>query len=289
MGGRGWLQSAAKVSYSFAMKPTPCRLSILALLLAITISACVTTPYTNRSQLIFLSEAEEAQLGVAAYNEVLAKADVATGKPLDVVRRVGERIARAADKPSYQWQFTVIDDPRTVNAFALPGGKVAVYTGLFPIAKDEAGLAAVMGHEVAHALARHGAERMSQGIVLQLGAVGLSAAMGGKDPALANAVMSAYGLGAQVGVALPFNRSQESEADRIGMILMAKAGYDPEAALYLWQRMGQNESGGRPPEYLSTHPSAATRQEQIRGWLPEARGYLVRDAQLTVAELPAIK
>jgi predicted Zn-dependent protease len=160
---------------------------------------------------------------------------------------------------------------------------------LFPIAKDEAGLAAVMGHEVAHALARHGAERMSQGMVLQLGAVGLSTAMGGQDPALANAVMSAYGLGAQVGVALPFNRSQESEADRIGMILMAKAGYDPEAALYLWQRMGASESGGRPPEYLSTHPSAETRQAQIRGWLPEARGYLVTDPNLVVADLPPIK
>ncbi len=126
-------------------------------------------------------------------------------------------------------------------------------------------------------------------LVVVLGAVGLSTAMGGKDPALANAVMSAYGLGAQVGVALPFNRSQESEADRIGMILMAKAGYDPEAALHLWERMGESESGGRPPEYLSTHPSATTRQEQIRGWLPEARGYLVKDPQLTVAALPAIK
>lgn len=270
------------------MKPTY-RLWMLGIALAITIGACVTTPYTNRSQMILLSESEELQLGVAAYQEVLSKSNVTTGKPLAVVQRVGERIAAAADKPSYQWQFTAIDDPKTVNAFALPGGKVAVYTGLFPIAKDEAGLAAVMGHEVAHALARHGAERMSQGMVLQLGAVGLSAAMGGKDPALANAVMSAYGLGAQVGVALPFNRSQESEADRIGMILMAKAGYDPEAALFLWQRMGENESGGRPPEYLSTHPSAETRQEQIRGWLPEARGYLVRDPKLVVAELPAVK
>jgi predicted Zn-dependent protease len=261
----------------------------VALGILLTIGACVTTPYTNRSQLILLSESEENQLGVAAYKEVLSQSKVTTGKPHEIVRRVGERIARAADKPAYQWQFTVIDDPTMVNAFALPGGKVAVYTGLFPIAKDEAGLAAVMGHEVAHALARHGAERMSQGMVLQLGAVGLSTAMGGQDPALANAVMSAYGLGAQVGVALPFNRSQESEADRIGMILMAKAGYDPEAALYLWQRMGASESGGRPPEYLSTHPSAETRQAQIRGWLPEARGYLVTDPNLVVADLPPIK
>lgn len=271
------------------MKPTRRSLTLLGLVVAISIGACVTTPYTNRSQLILLSEAEETQLGVAAYKEVLSKARLATGRPHDVVRRVGERIARVSDKPDYQWQFSVIDDAQMVNAFALPGGKVAVYTGLFPVAKDEAGLAAVMGHEVAHALARHGAERMSQGMVIQLGAVGLSAAIGGADPTLGNAVMAAYGLGAQVGVALPFNRSQESEADRIGMILMAKAGYDPEAALHLWQRMEQNESGGRPPEYLSTHPSAQTRQEQIRGWLPEARGHLVRDPQLVVAELPPIK
>lgn len=271
------------------MKPKHLRASLAGIVLAVSIGACVTAPYTNRSQLILLSEAEEVQLGTAAYKEVLSASRATTGRPFDVVTRVGQRIARAADKPSYQWQFTVIDDAKTANAFALPGGKVAVYTGLFPVAKDEAGLAAVMGHEVAHALARHGAERMSQGMVLQLGAVGVSAAMGGSDPALGNAVMAAYGLGAQVGVALPFNRSQESEADRIGMILMAKAGYDPEAALRLWERMEASEGSGRPPEYLSTHPSAATRQEQIRGWLPEARGYLAKDATLVVAELPAIK
>lgn len=271
------------------MKPKHLRLWLLGLLLTMAIGACVTTPYTNRSQLILMSESEELQLGAAAYKEVLSQERATAGRPLDIVTRVGQRIARAADKPSYDWQFTVIDDPKTVNAFALPGGKVAVYTGLFPVAQDEAGLAAVMGHEVAHALARHGAERMSQGLVMELGAVGLSAAMGGSNPALGNAVMAAYGLGAQVGVALPFNRSQESEADRIGMILMAKAGYDPEAALRLWERMEAGEGAGRPPEYLSTHPSAATRQEQIRGWMEEARGYWVKDPAVTVAPLPAIK
>jgi predicted Zn-dependent protease len=272
------------------MKRTYRPVWILVIAVVLGVGGCVTAPFTNRSQLILLSESEETQLGVAAYKEVLSKSAVTRdSRKMEVVSRVGERIARVAEKPTYQWEFTVIDDASTANAFALPGGKVAVYTGLFPVAKDEAGLAAVMGHEIAHALARHGAERMSQGLVLELGAVGLGAAMGGQNPAVAQGVMAAYGLGAQVGVALPFSRSQESEADRIGMILMAKAGYDPEAALQLWQRMEQHEKGGRPPEYLSTHPSAATRQEQIRGWLPEARGYLPAGAKVTVAELPSVQ
>jgi predicted Zn-dependent protease len=238
--------------------------------------ACTTTPYT--------------QLGIAAYEEVLKKAPV-TRDPavVGVVERVGQRIARVAAKPEYQWEFTVIDDPKTVNAFALPGGKVAVYTGLFPVAKDEAGLAAVMGHEVAHALARHGGERVSQGLMLQIAAVGVGAAVGGGNPQTANAVMQAFGLGAQVGVVLPFGRSQESEADHIGMILMAKAGYDPGAALTLWQRMEQSETGGRPPEWLSTHPSAGTRQQQITAWLPEVRKYYAADPSVKNQPLPSIK
>jgi predicted Zn-dependent protease len=251
--------------------------------------ACATTPYTKRSQLMLMSESEEMRLGVAAYNQVLSKERLVTDPAIvGVVQRIGERIARAAEKPEYQWQFSVIDNPKTVNAFALPGGKVAVYTGLFPVAKDEGGLAAVIGHEVAHALARHGAERMSQGTVLQLGGAVLGAAVGTQAPALSNAVMAAYGLGAQVGVLLPFSRSQESEADHIGMILMAKAGYDPESALFLWQRMEASEKGGKPPQWLSTHPSAATRQEQIRGWLPEARAYLSTDPTVTNNPLPVI-
>jgi len=251
---------------------------------------CVTVPYTKRSQLILLSEPEEVQLGVASYEEVLKKAkvmrDPAFTEPL---RRVGERIARAANKPEYDWEFTVIDDPKQVNAFALPGGKVAVYTGLYPVAQDEAGLAVVVGHEVAHALARHGAERMSQGLVAQLAGVGLSVAVGDSSPATRSAVMGAFGLGAQVGVLLPFGRSQESEADHIGMILMAKAGYDPAAALKLWQRMEAQAGGASPPEFLSTHPGYQTRQANIRSWLPEAEGYYHRDPNLTVSELPAVR
>jgi predicted Zn-dependent protease len=251
---------------------------------------CVTAPYTKRSQLILLSESEEVQLGVASYDEVLKQAKVVRDPAFtEPLRRVGERIARVANKPEYDWEFTVIDDPGQVNAFALPGGKVAVYTGLYPVAEDEAGLAVVVGHEVAHALARHGAERMSQGVVAQLAGVGLSVVVGDSSPATRNAVMGAFGLGAQVGVLLPFGRSQESEADHIGMILMAKAGYDPAAALKLWRRMEAQAGGASPPEFLSTHPGYQTRQKNIRSWIPEAEKYYQRDPNLTVSKLPALR
>jgi predicted Zn-dependent protease len=256
---------------------------------AVLVAACATVPYTNRSQLLLISESEEMSLGADAYKQVLAKERV-TKDPalLEPVRRVGQRIAAVAERPDYEWEFTVIDNPKMVNAFALPGGKVAVYTGLFPVAQDEAGLAAVMGHEVAHALARHSGERLSQGVLLQVGLAGASIALGGGDPTTRSLVMQALGLGTQVGVILPFNRSQESEADHIGMILMAKAGYEPEAALHLWERMEQ-AGGGGPPEFLSTHPSYGTRQEQIRGWLPEARRYFSPANGAPVQALPSIR
>jgi predicted Zn-dependent protease len=250
--------------------------------------ACATVPYTQRTQLILVGEEQEAQLGAAAYQEVLQKANVVRDPAVnEAVRRVGERIARAVDEPGYDWEFTVIDDPRQVNAFALPGGKVAVYTGLFPVARDEAGLAAVLGHEVAPVLARHGAERMSQGLLADLAATGVAVAVSDTSPATRNAVLQAFGLGAQVGVLLPFGRTQESEADHIGLILMAKAGYDPEAALALWQRMEQ-AGGQAPPEWLSTHPSYGTRQSNIESWLPEARRYYDPEADVTNRPLPDV-
>ena len=240
----------------------------------VAVSGCATVPYTNRSQFIMMSESDDLKLGASAYQQVLKQAKIVRDPRLtEPVQRVGKRIAAVADKPDYQWEFTVIDDPKQANAFCLPGGKVAVYTGIFPIAKDEAGLATVIGHEIAHALARHGAERMSTGMALQAAGVAVAIAAGGQSAATQQAIMGAYGLGAQVGVALPFSRSQESEADRIGLILMAKAGYDPEAALGLWQRMEQNGGGKGPPEWLSTHPTEGTRQEDIQGWIAEARQY----------------
>ncbi len=254
--------------------------------LLLLVPGCATVPYTNRSQLILVSESEDLQLGAAAYSEVLKKSKVVRDPRItEVVQRVGGRIAAVADKPEYQWEFTVIDDPKQANAFCLPGGKVAVYTGIFPIARDEGGLATVIGHEVAHALARHGAERMSQSQLLQIGALGVAVAVSGKSPATQQAVMAAYGVGSTVGVALPFSRSQESEADHIGLILMAKAGYDPQVAVGLWQRMEAAERGASPPQWLSTHPSPATRQEDLRRWMAEAMQYYKPSGE-SVALLP---
>jgi predicted Zn-dependent protease len=177
-----------------------------------------------------------------------------------------------ADRPDYQWEFNVLQG-QEVNAFALPGGKVAFWEGIMPITQDDNGAAVVMGHEIAHALARHGAERMSQAMGVQaLGQV-LTAGVGVVSPEFAQDFAKLYGLGATVGVILPWGRSQESEADRIGLILMAKAGFDPTAAVGFWERMSKIQKGGKPPEFLSTHPSDETRIAQIKKWLPEAMSY----------------
>ena len=239
--------------------------------------SCSTAPYTGRRQVILVSEGQETALGDDAYKHVLRDSVITHNADAErIVRKVGERIAAVANKPDYKWEFTVINDPEMVNAFAVPGGKVAAYTGIFAPARDEAGLAVVLGHEVAHALARHPAERMSQGLLLQLGGVGLGVALG-KNPAMANQVLQAYGIIGGVGVALPFSRSQETEADHIGLILMAKAGYDPRVAVDLWQRMETMEkkdgAKGRPPDFLSTHPGYEARVQNIRSFLPEALSY----------------
>ena len=252
------------------------------------VAACSTVPYTHRSQFILVSESRVNGLGADAYKQVLTKERIDHDPAVNgIVREVGERIARAAEKPDYHWEFTVIDDPKQANAFALPGGKVAVYTGLFSVAKDTGGLAAVLGHEVGHALARHAGERMSQGLLVQIAGTGLSAALGGQSSAAQSAVMQAFGLGAQVGVVLPFSRSQEAEADHIGLILMAKAGYDPHAALELWRRFEKMEKK-QPPEFLSTHPGYGARERGIEGWMPEAMGYYHTTAGAEVHELPHV-
>jgi predicted Zn-dependent protease len=246
------------------------------------VGSCASAPYTGRGQIILVGEGQEVSLGEDAYRHILRDSVVTTDAEAErIVRKVGERIARVADKPGYKWEFKIINDPEMVNAFAVPGGKVAVYTGIFGPARDEAGLAVVLGHEIAHALLRHPAERMSQDMLLQLGGVGLGVALG-RNPALANQVLQVYGLGAGVGVALPFGRAQESEADRVGLILMAKAGYDPRVALELWERMEKSEKAqgekkdsgqGKPPEFLSTHPGYETRVKRLREYLPEALSY----------------
>jgi predicted Zn-dependent protease len=259
---------------------------LAAVVALVVLIGCASAPFTHRSQLILVSQEEEAKLGAQAFQEVLAKSHVVKSESVvGPVEEVGRRIARAADRPDYRWQFVVIDDPKQQNAFALPGGKVAVYTGLFPVAQNTNGLAVVMGHEIAHVLARHGAERMSQGLAAQLGGTVLGTVFGGGPSS--NLVLAAYGLGTQLGVLLPYSRTQESEADHIGLLLMARAGYDPHGALAFWQRMEQMAGGGAPPELLSTHPSHGTREQQIQAWLPEAERYYDAAARAQVQSLPA--
>lgn len=261
--------------------------SLLPALFLALLVACTTAPFTGRSQLMLVSESQEVGLGEEAYRHTLRESVVLRDYEAErIVRKVGERIARAANKPDYRWEFRVIDDPEMVNAFAVPGGKVAVYTGIFPIARDEAGLAVILGHEVAHALLRHAGERMSQGQLVQIFGMGLSAALG-SNPQLANTVMQAYGITAGLGYILPFSRSQESEADHVGLILMAKAGYDPKVSLEVWERMERKERGG-PPEYLSTHPGYETRTQQLKSWIPEAMQYY-QPVDQTVELLPSLQ
>jgi metalloendopeptidase OMA1, mitochondrial len=245
--------------------------ALIALLLLVVLVACETVPITGRSQIMLVGEGTELQMGLDAYKEILGKAKVSTDpRANEQVTRVGRRIAEATDRRDYQWEFRVIDDSK-VNAFCLPGGKVAVYTGMLPVARDDAGLAAVLGHEVAHAVARHGGERMSQQMAVQgLTVAGTQALLAGRDPGTVQLVGAALGAGATVGLLLPWSRSQESEADHLGLIYMAKAGYHPQAARDLWVRMGEASKGREQLEFLSTHPLPATRIAQIEGWIPEA-------------------
>ncbi|HKW94957.1 MAG TPA: M48 family metallopeptidase [Methylomirabilota bacterium] len=248
-------------------------LAALALaIVALAPSGCETVPYTGRHQLQLVSPDEEAQMGVQSYQQIVGKATLSNDASNNaLVQRVGSRIA-AVTGLDYKWEFRLIADDKQANAFALPGGKVAVYTGILPITRDESGLAAVLGHEIGHVLARHGGERLSQQMGVQT-ATQLLAGMASSNPATVQLVSAALGAGAQVGVLLPWSRQQESEADHLGLILMAKAGYDPHAALDLWKRMQDAAKGQRPSEWLSTHPAEATRIQQIEGWLPEAMQY----------------
>jgi len=246
------------------------------------------------------SVGQEMQMGAQAYNQVKTDPKMRLSqdpREIDPVKRVAARIVEAAKRSKYaemahqfQWEVTVIKDDKTANAFALPGGKMAVYTGIFPVAKTEAGLAAVMGHEVVHALARHGAERMSQGQLTNIVLQGAAAYIGlsGGNPMLGQATMAALGAGAQVGVLLPFSRKHESEADYIGVLLAADAGYDPQEAVHLWERMEQLSGGGGPAEFLSTHPGHETRIEQLKEWMPEAMAIYQKRTPMPSTPLPEV-
>jgi predicted Zn-dependent protease len=227
------------------------------------LAGCETAPVTGRQQFVLMSDTQATQMGLAAYQEILKESKLSPDKALtDRVRRVGQRIASVSGRPDLPWEFNVIQDD-TPNAFALPGGKVGVNTGLFKVVQDDNQLAAVMAHEVGHAIARHSAERVSQQMALELGLAGLG--MTGTGAQYAQLASTA----ATLGVVLPFSRQQEAEADHIGVIMMAKAGYDPRSAITLWQNFAKY-GGERAPEFLSTHPAPESRMQEIQALMPEA-------------------
>jgi len=254
------------------------------LLLAAVLLGCAEVPITGRRSLHLVPESELLTLSLQQYNEVLQESKLSTdSQKVAMVRRVGNRVAKAAESflaesghqdviKDFQWEFNLIEDDETANAWVMPGGKAAVYTGILPFTQDETGLAVVLGHEVGHALANHGNERMSQELLASMGGMALSVAMSSQPQMTQELAMAAFGAGASVGVLLPYSRLQESEADHIGLILMARAGYDPREALPFWQRMNASP-GSRPPELLSTHPAPETRIADIQALIPEAMAY----------------
>lgn len=256
--------------------------------------SCATVPLTERRAIHLVSEQELTTLSLQEYSKILKDSKLSTDPAnIQMVKNVGARIARATEEllkdqgradevRNYKWEFNLIQDDKTVNAWCMPGGKVAVYTGILPVTQTETGLAVVMGHEIAHAIARHGAERMSQGAVVELG----GAAVGAVAGQYGGAAMAAYGLGAQLGVMLPFSRSHEQEADTIGLMLMARAGYDPRGALAFWDRMEAQAGGASSSEFLSTHPSYGTRRSLIAKAMPEALQYYAVAPHASVVSLP---
>jgi len=243
-------------------------------ILALLFIGCTKAPITGRNQFIMVSPQQEMALGYESAKQVLQKEKVSSDPRMNsMVKRVGERIAQVATASypiakNFSWEFFVIDNPEEANAFCLPGGKVFVYSGLFKYVANDAELAAVMGHEIGHALARHGAERMSSGQLQQMGGQVLGAVMQSRgNPQNTAMVMQAFGIGTQLGVMLPHSRTQEYEADHIGLVLMAKAGYNPQSALTFWEKFAKD--GQTPPEYLSTHPAPTNRIAKIRSLLPK--------------------
>ena len=240
-------------------------------LFAFLLVSCTHSPYTNRKQLILVSPAQELQMGYKAEQDILRKSNINRDPRLNaMVRRVGQNIAKVANQPNYQWSFHVING-KEINAFCLPGGKVFVYTGLLNIVDNESQLATVMAHEVAHAIARHGAERIS---MMQLGDLGRKLAIKAVGAKYQNVINQVYGISANYGVFLPYSRSFEYEADEIGLYLMAKAGYDPREAIKFWEKMMQaTRNMKKPPEFASTHPSDINRIRRLQTLLPRAMQY----------------
>lgn len=234
-------------------------------------TACSKAPVTNRNALNLVPDGQMASLGSDAFKETLAQSKLSTDADLNArIERIGARLVKAAeehDAPENKWQLAVLDEPKTANAFALPGGKMAVYTGLLSVAGNEAALAAVIGHEVAHVTARHGNERVSQAVIVELGLTAAALTLG--DSQYRGVLLGALGLGLQFGALMPFSRLHESEADEIGLIYAARAGYDPREAVGLWERMGK-AGGAEPPEFMSTHPNHSTRIQDLNEQMERA-------------------
>ncbi|MFM9910656.1 MAG: M48 family metallopeptidase [Chitinophagaceae bacterium] len=259
---------------------------IITISLFVVLSACSRNAITGRKQLQFFNESDIQSMALQEYQQFLTKNKVVStsvNKDAEMVQRVGGRISTAITKfytdkglagelEGYKWEYNLIDS-KDVNAWCMPGGKIVVYTGLLPISQNEAALAVVIGHEVAHALAKHGNERMSQATAQQLGGVAVSVAVANKTPEAQNLFNTAFGLGSNLLGILPFSRKHELEADKLGLIYAALAGYNPQEAIPLWERMATAGNGQKPPEFLSTHPSEETRIEKLKAMMPEALKY----------------
>ncbi|MBP8959377.1 MAG: M48 family metallopeptidase [Bacteroidales bacterium] len=256
---------------------------VIFLVVAVLCQTCSVVPITGRKQIILLPESEMIGMALTSYQEFLKEnppsADV---KNAEIVKKVGNDLVSAVQRyfaennmqdrlEGYQWEFNLVDN-NEANAWCMPGGKVVVYKGILPYTLDQNGLAVVISHEIAHAVARHGNERMSQQLLTQLGGLALSEALKQKPQETQNIFLSVYGLGSQVGLILPYSRKHEFEADRLGLIFMAMAGYDPESAVTFWEKMA-SAGGAKPPEFLSTHPSDEKRINNIKSVLPEAKKY----------------
>ena len=260
---------------------TACAAIAVAGSLAVSVSGCRSVPMTGRRQLLFTSESKEVEMGRTAFADTLSsETPSSNAEAIAMVERVGRRIAAVADRDDYEWEFKLIASP-TKNAFCLPGGKVAIYEGILPVCKSEAGLAVVMSHEIGHALARHGGERMNhQAVVSGVGSVGkiLMNNTEAIDAQKQEMLLGAYGAVSKYGVVLPYSRKHESEADAIGLKLMAEAGYDPSEAPLFWERFG-GDGGPKPPAFFSTHPSDARRAADLREQLPESLAIYKQAAQ----------
>ncbi|MBE0674489.1 MAG: M48 family metallopeptidase [Bacteroidales bacterium] len=268
------------------MLKTIFRISMILLLAVIT--ACSTVPLTGRKQMNLLPESELIQMGFTSYSEFMKENPPSSDRVnAAMVKEVGSNIVGAVNRyfemnnltdrlAGYEWEFNLVDQD-VPNAWAMPGGKVVVYKGLLPYTGDRNGLAVVIGHEIGHIVARHGNERMSQELLVQLGGMALSEAMSKQPEQTRNIFLLAYGTGSQLGGLLPYSRQHEKEADRLGLIFMAMGGYDPESAVAFWERMSLVSEGGSPPEFLSTHPSDETRIRGIKSYIPEAKKYMPQE------------